>query len=137
MPDNISLQKSSTTGSYSEVKDTIDYNYAVTNSGDVILAEPVTIIDDKTFATCALSGDGDLDPGETITCTALDYVVTEADIGDSETPKSVTNVATAFADGAISNQATVTVHWLDPDLPARSCTLHYECDQGEFCHYNA
>ena len=106
----LTLVKSTTTTTYSVVGDTIDYSYDVTNSGNVTLAEPVTIADDKTTATCALSGDGDLDVGETVTCTAVDYVVTQADIDNG----SVTNLATASADGTTSNQDSVTVNATPP-----------------------
>ena len=99
------MVKSTTTDTYAAVGDLIDYSYDVTNSGNVTLAEPVTIADDKTTATCALSGDGDLDVGETVICTAVDYVVTQADIDFG----SVTNLATASADGTTSNQDSVTV----------------------------
>ena len=51
----LTLDKSTTTTTYSSVGDLIDYSYDVENTGNVTLAEPVTITDDKTTATCALS----------------------------------------------------------------------------------
>jgi uncharacterized repeat protein (TIGR01451 family) len=102
----LTLLKSTTTTTYSAVGDLIDYSYLVTNTGNVTLAEPVTIADDKTTATCAPSGDGDLDVGETVICTAVDYAVTQADIDAG----SVTNIADATADGTTSNESSVTVN---------------------------
>jgi len=98
--------QAATTASFVAVSDEIDYSYSVTNSGNVTLDEPVTIADDKTTATCAPSGDGDLDVSETVICTAVNYIVTGGDIGAG----SVTNTATASADGATSPPDTVTVY---------------------------
>jgi len=69
----LTLVKSTTTTTYAAVADLIDYSYSVENTGNVMLAEPVTISDDKTTATFTPSGDGDLDVGERVTCTALNY----------------------------------------------------------------
>ena len=93
----LTLVKSTTTASYAAVGDLIDYSYAVSNSGNVTLAEPVTIADDKTTATCAVSGDADLDVEETVICTAVDYAVTQAYIGG----RYVTILAAASAGGSI------------------------------------
>ena len=88
----------------------ISYSYLVTNSGNVSLAGPVTVTDDKaTDEACpAVSTVGNfnstLDPGESITCTAS-YTITQADLNSG----SVTNVATAHAAGTDSNQDTETV----------------------------
>ncbi len=101
----LTLVKSTTTTNYATPGDVLDYSYSVTNIGNVTLAEPVTIADDKTPATCALSGDGDLDVGETVICTAVAYAVTQADIDAG----SVTNLATASAAGTSSNQDSVVV----------------------------
>ncbi len=88
----------------------ISYSYLVTNSGNVSLAGPVTVADDKaTDESCpdvSTVGDGDgfLDPGESVTCTAS-YTITQADLDAG----SVTNVATASADGTNSNPDEETV----------------------------
>jgi large repetitive protein len=105
----LSLDKSATPSTYSTVGQSISYSYLVTNTGNVPLAGPVTVTDDKATVACpAVSTVGnlnsDLDPGESITCTAS-YSVTQADLNSG----SVTNVATAHAAGVNSNQDTETV----------------------------
>ena len=105
----LTLDKTTTTATYDSVGDTISYSYLVTNSGNVGLAGPVTVADDKATVSCpdvATVGDLDatLDPGEAVTCTAT-YTVVQADIDSG----SVTNIATASAGGTSSNSDTVTV----------------------------
>ena len=105
----LTLVKSATPATYSAAGQTISYSYLVTNSGNVSLAGPVTVTDDKATVTCpAVSTVGNssstLDPGESITCTAS-YTITQADLNSG----SVTNVATAHAGGTNSNQDTETV----------------------------
>ena len=87
----------------------ISYAFAVTNSGNITLAGPVTISDDLTSdeACPAVStvgnNDSNLDVGETITCSAS-YSVTQADIDNG----SVDNTATASAAGTSSNPDSAT-----------------------------
>src|SRR5215210_9552950 len=80
----LSLKKSASPATYDEVGDVISYSYLVKNTGNVRLAGPVTVADDKATVSCpALStvgnNDGFLDPGEQITCTAS-YSITQADL---------------------------------------------------------
>jgi hypothetical protein len=89
---------------YAAAGNLISYDYLVTNTGNVSLAGPVSVDDDKTPVICpALTTVGNLDtllnPGESITCTA-DYSVTADDV----VAGSVTNTATALAGGVFSNQ---------------------------------
>ncbi len=105
----LSLVKSASPSTYDAVGDSIAYSYLVTNTGNVRLAGPVTVADDKATVSCpALSsvgnGDGFLDPAEAITCTAT-YSITQADLNSG----SVTNLAKASADGIDSNEDTETV----------------------------
>src|SRR5205807_6780757 len=91
------------TGTYSAVNDVLHYSYLVTNSGNVDLAGPFTVADDKsTDATCPAAVTS-LAPGASVTCAAT-YAVTQADIDAGH----VTNVATAsghFRDTTVtSNQ---------------------------------
>ena len=87
----------------------ISYSYLVTNSGNVSLAGPVTVADNKATVTCPNvntvgNNDGFLDPGEAVTCTAT-YMITQADLNSG----SVTNVAKASAGNIDSNEDTETV----------------------------
>jgi hypothetical protein len=80
----------------------ITYTYNITNTGNVTLAGPFSITDNKlgTFAC----GSGPLAPSGSTSCTA-NYTITSADV----TAGSVTNTATASGNGVTSNQASATV----------------------------
>jgi uncharacterized repeat protein (TIGR01451 family) len=106
----ISLSKTANPTTYAGAGQSITYSYVVTNTGTLALAGPVTVSDDKATVTCPNvntvgNNNANLDPGESITCTAT-YVTTAADV----TAKSVTNTATATVDGTNSNQATATIN---------------------------
>ncbi|QQS48168.1 MAG: DUF11 domain-containing protein [Acidobacteriota bacterium] len=97
----ISLDKTATPAIYDSVGDTISYSYKVTNTGNVTLAGPVTVVDNKATVTCPA---GSLAPGGMITCTAS-YTITQADLDAG----SVTNTAKASANGVESNEDSETV----------------------------
>ena len=97
----LTLDKSASPLTYAAVGDSIAYSYLVTNTGNVTLSGPFTVSDDKATVTCPA---GALDPGDSITCTAT-YTITAADI----TAGSVTNHATAHANGTDSNESQATV----------------------------
>ncbi len=102
----LTLVKTTDPLTYSAVGEVIDYSYLVTNSGNVSLAGPVTVADDKaTDESCpdvstVGNGDGFLDPGESVTCTAS-YTIAQADLNAG----SVTNVA---CDGRVRMERTPT-----------------------------
>jgi uncharacterized repeat protein (TIGR01451 family) len=106
----LTIAKSVAETSFSAAGDVLHYSFLVTNSGFAPLAGPVTVSDDKASdESCPpvnTVGDFDnfLDPGESITCTAT-YTATGTDV----IAGSVTNLATALADGAISNTDSRTV----------------------------
>jgi hypothetical protein len=105
----ISLVKTASRTTFTTAGTVIDYEYVVTNIGSVTLAGPVVVTDDKTTVTCpALTtvgdNDTDLDPGESVTCTAS-YTVTAADVAAHR----VTNIATASVDQVTSEVETATV----------------------------
>ena len=106
---SITLTKSAAESSFHLVGDVLHYTYVVTNTGNVRLAGPVTVTDDKTTVTCpALSTIGNhddfLDPGESLTCTAT-YTVKQSDIDAGK----VTNTASALVGGTASTGQSVTV----------------------------
>ena len=118
----LTLVKSITSGSpYSAVGGTINYSYAVTNSGNVSLAGPVTVSDDQATVSCPnvnTVGDLDayLDPLESLTCTAS-HTVTQANLNAG----SLTNTADASADGTTSNTDTATATALfDPPFGVKT-----------------
>src|SRR5207249_20496 len=98
----LTLVKSASPASYSAVGQTITYTYTITNSGNVTLAGPFSLTDDKlgTFA-CSSSS---LAPGASASCTKT-HTITQADLDAG----SITNIATATGGGVTSNQATKTV----------------------------
>jgi LPXTG-site transpeptidase (sortase) family protein len=106
----LTLAKTIFSGSpYGTVGGIITYHFLVTNTGNVSLANPVTITDDQsTDESCPNTNtvgnhDGFLDPGESLTCTAS-HTVTQADLNAG----SLTNHATAHAGRTASNQAQAT-----------------------------
>jgi uncharacterized repeat protein (TIGR01451 family) len=109
----LTLDKYSSSTSFAYEGETITYNYSVTNTGFIALLGPVTVTDDKATVTCpaisTLAGGGNyLEPGMTLTCSAS-YTITSADI----TAESVTNTASASADGTTSNSDSLTLPY-DP-----------------------
>ena len=100
----LTLVKTATPGSYDSVGDTISYSYLVTNAGNVTLAGPFTVSDDKaTDESCPATAS--LAPGASITCTAT-YTIGQADLDAG----SVTNTATATNGTVTSNQDSETVY---------------------------
>ena len=97
----LSLVKTASPTSYDSVGDVISYSYLVTNTGNVTLAGPVTVADDKATVTCPAGG---LAPGGSMTCTAS-YTITQADLDSG----SVKNTAKASANGTDSNPDDETV----------------------------
>ena len=111
------LDKTASPLSADAVGDVITYSYLVTNTGNVRLAGPVTVADDKATVTCPAvstvgNNDGFLDPGEAVTCTAS-YTITQADLNN----RSVTNTAKATVGGTDSNEDKVTVTVTPPATP--------------------
>ncbi len=97
----LTLVKTATPTTYSLVGDVIQYSYLVKNTGNVALAGPVTVSDDKTAVTCPAGG---LAIDATMTCSAS-YSITMADIEYG----LVKNTASASANGTNSNSDHETV----------------------------
>jgi hypothetical protein len=101
----LSLIKTASPTTYSKAGDVISYSYVIRNVGNVTLAGPFSVTDNKATVTCTQPADGALSPNETMTCSAS-YTITAADM----IARKVTNTAMASGSGATSNQATATVN---------------------------
>ncbi len=98
----LSLVKTATPSTYTNVGEVILYSYLVKNTGNVAFTGPVTVTDDKVPVSCPAGG---LAPDATMTCSAS-YTITQADLDSG----SVTNTAFASADGTTSNLDAETVN---------------------------
>ena len=98
----LGLSKSASPATYSKVGDVVNYSYVVKNTGNVTLAGPFTVNDDKVGAVSCPAGS--LAPGATVTCTAS-YTIQQADLDAG----SITNKATATDGTLTSNEAQATV----------------------------
>jgi uncharacterized repeat protein (TIGR01451 family) len=101
---SLSLTKAADPSTYSMVDQLITYSYVIENTGNVDLAGPFSVTDDKTSVSCEQPDDGTLSPGETMNCSAS-YSITQADLDAG----SVTNTASASGEGVTSPEATATV----------------------------
>ena len=101
----LTLTKSADPSTYDTVGQSITYSYVIKNTGNVTLAGPFSVTDDKATVTCTQPADGSLSPNEEMSCTAT-YTVTQADLDASK----VTNKATATNGTVTSNEATATVY---------------------------
>jgi ELWxxDGT repeat protein len=103
----LTVQPQSTT--LPAVGQAVSYNFVVTNNGSAALTGPLTITDNKMTVTCPELNtvgnlNGNLDPGESITCTGS-YTVTQADFNAC----TVSDVATATIGGVSSTTVTTTL----------------------------
>jgi hypothetical protein len=94
------LVKTASPTLYSEVGETINYSYKLTNMGNVTLYTPFTVSDTKATVTCPPTPVS-LAPGESIVCTAS-YVITDVDLEAG----SVTNIAEGKAKGPQGEDVT-------------------------------
>ena len=102
----LTLVKTATPGTYSAVGDVISYSYMVTNSGNVTLAGPFTVSDNKATVTCP--ADTSLAVGASITCTAS-YVVTQADLDAGSVTNTAQGAAQFGGNPVLSNEDSETV----------------------------
>jgi len=101
----LTLVKTALTTEFAQAGDTIDYEYVVTNSGNVTLTQAIAITDDRIVSvSCPALPIGGLLPNQSITCTATD-TLDQADIDAGE----VTNIATASDGVTTSNPESETV----------------------------
>src|SRR5436309_11403300 len=100
---SLTLAKSASPTSYNAMGQVITYTYTITNSGNITLAGPFSVSDDK-LGTISPCGAGPLALGASTSCTSI-HTITQADIDAG----SITNKATASGNGLTSNQASFTV----------------------------
>ncbi|AKS45755.1 conserved repeat domain-containing protein [Octadecabacter temperatus] len=87
----LDMTKTATSGAnFSDVGDVIEYDYVVTNTGNMTLTAAITVADDKTTVTCPVLPAAGLPPLQSITCTST-YAVNQDDLDAGV----VTNDATA------------------------------------------
>ena len=94
----LGLVKTALDTSFTAVGDRIDYEYLVTNTGNVTLLKDITVTDNRIASvSCPALPAGGLAPNSSITCTASDFV-TQADIDAGD----IVNIASA-SDGTITS----------------------------------
>jgi hypothetical protein len=92
--------------------DVVNYTFTVANNTSISRPGPITVTDDTTTVSCPNvntvgNNNSNLDPGESVTCTAS-YPVTSTDVSSG----SIQNFAIAQAsDGTSSNRVTKIVAW--------------------------
>ena len=99
----LTIVKSASSTTYATVGQTIAYTYTVTNSGNVHIKGPISIIDSLINGSILIPNT-DLGPGQNVIGTA-NYTITQADIDAG----SVTNSAYANNNNTNSNTAMLTV----------------------------
>ena len=117
------VNKTANKESFSQVGETIEYSFKITNVGNVVIRGPFTVLDDKIAVLVGPSGDennnGHLDVGETWTYTGT-YIVTPADVRSGKIVNTV-SVTTSQID-TITDFLIIRFDdsdsWLDPWLPA-------------------
>jgi uncharacterized repeat protein (TIGR01451 family) len=111
----ITLVKSAVQTTYSAVGQTINYNYLVTNTGNVTLSD-ITITDPHTGLTGLSCPDPTLAPAASETCTAT-YLVTQSDMSAG----SIINTATA--NGTPPSGTPVTSQPSSVTIPETAITI--------------
>ncbi|WP_297801586.1 S-layer family protein, partial [uncultured Polaribacter sp.] len=106
----LTLEKTANVSTYTAIGDQIIYSYKVINSGNVALAGPFTITDDKITVA---DGQGPLSPGASVTVTET-YTITQADLDAG----LITNVASVTDGTTTSPTDTVTVNIYIAPAPA-------------------
>jgi uncharacterized repeat protein (TIGR01451 family) len=101
----MTVVKNATAVAFTNIGDTVSYEYIVTNSGNTTVTAPITVIDNRVSpVNCPALPVGGLAPGASHTCTG-DYTVTVADLDLG----SITNLASATSGSTTSPQTSETV----------------------------
>jgi uncharacterized repeat protein (TIGR01451 family) len=102
----LNLTKTASSQTYSQLGQTITYNYTITNIGTTPLGPAQFVVNDNRLTAplnCGLP-DTTIAPSQPLTCSAP-YLITQADLGAA----NVTNSATASGAGQTSAPATTTI----------------------------
>ncbi|WP_172976594.1 DUF11 domain-containing protein [Roseivivax sp. THAF40] len=121
---DLTLEKTAITADYNAVGDVIQYEFLVSNTGNVTLPEPAIT---DTLTGGAVCPAGSIEPGNSVTCTAT-YAVTQDDLDRGEVPNTASLSATVGAlsasdsDDALVPAVRTTGLTLDKRLNAGSAT---------------
>ena len=97
----LALIKSASPATYTTAGQTIAYSYELKNTGNVTLAGPFTVTDDKATVTCPAVAS--LAPNATLTCTAS-YTITQADL-DARSVKNTAQGHASFNDAPVDSNS--------------------------------
>ena len=104
----LTLAKSADRATYALLGETVTYTYVLTNTGNVTLAGPFVVADDKVVVTVTQPADDALSPGETTTGTAT-HAVTQADLDAGSITNSASGAAVFGGAPVTSNSDSVTL----------------------------
>jgi len=109
----LTMVKTALDTTFAAVGDTIDYEYAVENTGNVYVSN-IAVSDDKiSSVTCDVpaigNGDVNLDPGETVICRAT-YTVTQDDLDAGDVVNNAEATGTPVGGTLLPAEATETVN---------------------------
>lgn len=101
----LAIEKTADRAAFAFLGETVNYDYLVTNTGNVTITDPITVTDDKIASvSCPALPGGSLSVGASLTCTGR-YDVTQADLDAGE----VTNIASARVGSTVSPTVSVTL----------------------------
>ena len=108
----LTLVKAATETSFTLAGDVIHYTYTLTNTGNVTLDGPFTVVDDKITdpnkVVCNAADGLQLTPGQSVTCTAS-YTVTLADLDAGKVVNTAVGHARLVESDVASTAKVVTV----------------------------
>jgi len=108
----LTLEKASANTSFDTVGDVLSYTYTIVNTGNVLVSDVVVSDDKIASVVCDVAsignGDANLDPGETVVCTA-DYSVTQADLDAGEVLNNASATATPAGGSLTPPTDSVTI----------------------------
>ena len=129
---SLELLKTATPTTVHKAGDTVSYSYLVTNTGNVTLTN-VGVIDTFARPSSGLSGpiscpETTLAPGASMTCTAPEYVVTQADVDAG----AINNSATAIGDPPSGPPIDSTPSTATVEIPTARIELGKSADVASF-----